>query len=70
MLGFESFICGCECSRYLRIGWAFGGNNVWELVLIAARLLEAAVGEVQCSYLDLGVEGGLRLKNSVSLQQE
>lgn len=39
MLGFESFICGCECSRYLRIGWAFGGNNVWELVLIAARLL-------------------------------
>lgn len=39
VLGFESFICGCECSRYLRIGWAFGGNNVWELVLIAARLL-------------------------------
>lgn len=39
VVGFESFICGCECSRYLKIGWAFGGNNVWELVLIVARLL-------------------------------
>lgn len=39
VVGFENFICGCECSRCLKFGWAFGGNNVWEVVLIAARLL-------------------------------